>query len=49
MDDSAIVKFIPWRREVENKLLLNDDHYPTERHRMAYVSTRYTGKAQAQL
>ncbi|KAJ5124619.1 uncharacterized protein N7515_008450 [Penicillium bovifimosum] len=49
LDDGVSVKFTPWRRAVENKLMLNADHYPSERHRMAYVSTRCAGKAQAQL
>ncbi|KAJ5563183.1 hypothetical protein N7535_008347 [Penicillium sp. DV-2018c] len=49
LDDGVNVKFTPWRRAVENKLMLNADHYPSERHRMAYVSTRCAGKAQAQL
>ncbi|KAJ5118154.1 uncharacterized protein N7515_010377 [Penicillium bovifimosum] len=49
MDDGESVKFVPWRREIENKLLLNADHYPTEKHRMAYVANRCAGKAQAQL
>ncbi|KAJ5571812.1 hypothetical protein N7535_005472 [Penicillium sp. DV-2018c] len=49
MDDGVSVKFTAWRREIENKLLLNDDYYPTEKHRMAYVMNRCAGKAQAQL
>ncbi|KAJ5138404.1 uncharacterized protein N7515_003252 [Penicillium bovifimosum] len=47
-DDGVSVKFTPWRRAVENKLMLNADHYPSERYGMAYVSTRCAGKAQAQ-
>ncbi|KAJ5145488.1 uncharacterized protein N7515_000052 [Penicillium bovifimosum] len=49
MDDGVSVKFTAWRREIESKLLLNEDYYPTERHRMAYVMNRCAGKAQAQL
>ncbi|KAJ5583706.1 hypothetical protein N7535_002326 [Penicillium sp. DV-2018c] len=44
MDDGVSVKLTAWRREVENKLLFNDDYHPTERHRVAYVMNRCDGK-----
>lgn len=48
-DDGKFIPFEIWRRVVENKLLLNEDHYPTEQHRMAYVENRTRGKAAAYL
>ncbi|KAJ6111290.1 hypothetical protein N7486_003525 [Penicillium sp. IBT 16267x] len=45
LDDGKAVKFENWKREILNKLVLNGDHYPSERHRIAYVLSRCTGKA----
>ncbi|KAJ6115468.1 hypothetical protein N7486_001246 [Penicillium sp. IBT 16267x] len=45
LDDGKAVKFKNWKREISNKLVLNGDHYPSKRHRIAYVLSRYTGKA----
>ncbi|KAJ5143092.1 uncharacterized protein N7515_001879 [Penicillium bovifimosum] len=45
LSDGKGVKFKPWRAEMQRKLLLNDDHYPTTAHQLAYVSSRCEGKA----
>ncbi|KAJ6093499.1 hypothetical protein N7486_008788 [Penicillium sp. IBT 16267x] len=45
LDDGKDIKFEHWKREISNKLTLNGDHYLSERHRIAYVLSRCTGKA----
>ena len=43
--DGKDVKFKDWKTEMKRKLLLNEDHYPTAAHQLAYVSSRCEGKA----
>lgn len=43
--DGKEVKFKDWKSEMKRKLLLNEDHYPTPAHQLAYVSSRCEGKA----
>lgn len=46
LSDGKDVKFKGWKTEMRRKLLLNEDHYPTAAHQLAYVSSRCEGKAQ---
>ncbi|KAJ5465253.1 uncharacterized protein N7458_000939 [Penicillium daleae] len=43
--DGKLVKFDDWMTDMKRKLLLNEDHYPTDAHQLAYVSSRCEGKA----
>jgi hypothetical protein len=43
--DGKNVKFKDWKTEMKRKLLLNEDHYPTAAHQLAYVNSRCEGKA----
>ncbi|OOQ91102.1 hypothetical protein PEBR_01184 [Penicillium brasilianum] len=43
--DGKDVKFKDWKTEIKRKLLLNEDHYPTTAHQLAYINSRYEGKA----
>lgn len=43
--DGKEIKFKDWKAEMKRKLLLNEDHYPTPAHQLAYVSSRCEGKA----
>jgi zinc knuckle protein len=45
LSDGKDVKFKAWKTEMRRKLLLNEDHYPTAAHQLAYVSSRCEGKA----
>jgi hypothetical protein len=45
LDDGKTIKFKAWKNEIRSKLLLNEDHYPTAAHRLAYVRSRCEGKA----
>ena len=45
LNDGKDVKFKAWKTEMRRKLLLNEDHYPTAAHQLAYVSSRCEGKA----
>ena len=38
-------KFEDWKLRIENKLSLNEDHYPTEAFKIEYVISRLSGKA----
>ena len=43
------VEFESWRIELENKLMVNDDHFNSEAAKIAYVYSRTKGEAQAHL
>jgi hypothetical protein len=43
--DGKEVKFKAWKTDMRQKLLLNEDHYPTTTHKMAYLKSRCEGKA----
>lgn len=45
LDDGKTIKFKAWKNEIRSKLLLNEDHYPTASHQLAYVRSRCEGKA----
>ncbi|KAJ5151507.1 uncharacterized protein N7482_010759 [Penicillium canariense] len=45
LDDGKTVKFKTWKNKIRTKLLLNDDHYPTMAHKLAYTRSRCIGKA----
>ncbi|KAJ5290753.1 hypothetical protein N7478_000004 [Penicillium angulare] len=45
LSDGKEVRFEDWEDGILDKLELNADHYPTERHRMAYLRGRCEGKA----
>jgi hypothetical protein len=41
--------FESWRIEIQSKLYINSDHFPTEENRMFYVFSRTTRDAQKHL
>ena len=45
LSDGKAVKFKPWKTEMKRKFRLNQDHYPTTAHQLAYVVSRCEGKA----
>jgi hypothetical protein len=45
LDDSKKVKFKAWKSDIRKKLRLNEDHYPTADHQIAYLKSRCKGKA----
>ncbi|KAJ5275401.1 hypothetical protein N7505_003946 [Penicillium chrysogenum] len=45
LDDGVNPSFESWLVDMRGKLMLNADHYPTERHKITYVASRTTGKA----
>ncbi|KAJ5111985.1 hypothetical protein N7532_000030 [Penicillium argentinense] len=38
LNDGKDVKFKTWRNDIRRKLLLNEDHYPTAAHQLAYIN-----------
>jgi len=48
-EDRDTDDFEEWYRDIENKLEVNADHYPTDRARQAYVESRLGGKAKRDL
>lgn len=49
LSDGKDPTFLQWQAEVEDRLVLNEDHFPTERHRMAMVYSHTSGDAKGYL
>lgn len=49
LSDGKDPTFPQWQAEVEDRLELNSDHFPTERHRMAMVYSHTSGDAKGYL
>lgn len=45
LNDRKQVTFKGWKSDIRKKLRLNEDHYPTPDHQMAYLKSRCEGKA----